>query len=372
VRRSSAETERQSAALVYHAAMLRIAQNPPARPEDVTAPAAPRPRRAKPTPPNSAPNALEIHPFPRWARLVDAHAGEATAAFSAGAGLALFDEVLRVRDDGAELAFAGALRQRLALKAAATCVRLARLRADEAALRDAEHLSPVGAPPAPAGRPHRLFRLFARPLRLDAETLGFAAELLDLRTSAPTLAGLASALQEIVTRAGSPLAAAAGAARAATGVLAAAAPVEAEILALWLADLALAQKLGWERPLPLLATAIAQPALRRDGRRPRPGDPDWDVVVAGAYALAAADAYALAGELARRAERLLAVEPKLRTKGAARVVALLLGEDCVAPARAAKVARLTDRAARRLFERLIALEAVRELSGRPSFRLYGL
>jgi Protein of unknown function (DUF1403) len=164
---------------------------------------------------------------------------QSTAAFSAGAGLALFDRMLRSGVDGSEPAFAGVLRLRLALKAAAECCRLARLREDQAALRDAEHLAPPGAPPSPAGRPHRLFRLCAtRPLRLDAETLALAAELLDLRTAAPTLAGLAQALQEILTGAGSPLAAAARASRAAMVVLAEAAPVEAEILSLWLADLA--------------------------------------------------------------------------------------------------------------------------------------
>jgi hypothetical protein len=50
----------------------------------------------------------------------------------------------------------------------------------------------------------------------------------------------------------------------------------------------------------------------------------------------------------------------------------LLGDDAVSPARAAKSARLSDRAARRLFDRLIDLGAARELSGRPNFRLYGL
>jgi hypothetical protein len=68
----------------------------------------------------------------------------------------------------------------------------------------------------------------------------------------------------------------------------------------------------------------------------------------------------------------LAAQPKLRAKGATRVVELLLGDDAVSPAHAAKLSRLSDRAARRLFDRLIEFGAVRELSGRPSFRLYGL
>jgi len=353
--------------------MLRIAEIAVADPEDIFAPARPGRRRAKSAAPKSAVNVLEILAFPRWGRLPDAVAHGADAAFSAGAGLALFDRMLRAGDDGSEPAFAGALRQRLALKSAAACSRLARLREDEAALRDAEHLAPAGAPASPAGRLHRLFRLFgARSLRLHAATLIAASDLLELQIAAATVEGLAVALQEILARAASPLAAAAGASRAAITVLSDGAPVEAEILALWLADLMLAQKLGWERPVPLLATAIAQPALRRAGRRPRPSDTDWGDALAGAYALAAPEAHGLAGDLSRRAERLLAVEPKLRAKGAERVVEMLVSDDCVSPARAAKVARLSDRAARRLFDRLTDLGAVRELSGRPNFRLYGL
>ena len=48
----------------------------------------------------------------------------------------------------------------------------------------------------------------------------------------------------------------------------------------------------------------------------------------------------------------------------------LLREDAITPARAR--GHLSDRAARRLFDRLVTLGGVRELSGRPTFRVYGL
>jgi len=114
--------------------------------------------------------------------------------------------------------------------------------------------------------------------------------------------------------------------------------------------------------------------LRRgpSGKRPRPADPDWVDAAGDAYAMAAQEAFGLAGELSRRSQKLIAVQSKLRAKGAGRVVELLLGDDAVSPARDAKLARLSDRAARRLFDRLIELGAVRELSGRSNSRLYGL
>jgi hypothetical protein len=126
--------------------------------------------------------------------------------------------------------------------------------------------------------------------------------------------------------------------------------------------------------MPLIALKILDPSLRSDrgGRRPRPGDPAWPNAAVGAVALAAASALDLAADLSRRSETLIAVAPKLRAKPAAKIVDLLLAEDCVSPAEAARQAPMTDRAARRLFDRLVALGAVRELSGRPAFRLYGL
>ncbi|WP_245467912.1 DUF1403 family protein [Mesorhizobium sp. M6A.T.Cr.TU.017.01.1.1] len=71
-----------------------------------------------------------------------------------------------------------------------------------------------------------------------------------------------------------------------------------------------------------------------------------------------------------RAERLIAVAPKLRAKGAGDVIFLLLNDDAVSGSLATK--NLSRFAARRLFDRLQQLDAVRELSGRTTFRLFGL
>jgi len=237
-------------------------------------------------------------------------------------------------------------------------------------LRDAEHLA-VSEDPGPAGRLHRLWRgLAGKDARLDAERFCEARRLLDL-SDAGDIGALVGDLQELAQGPGDPVTLAA---QAATRAYHLCLGPEGEVFALWTADVLLALRLRWERPAPLLVTKILEPVVRRGnaGARPRPGDPDWPQAVARAYALAAADAHALALELSRRTEKLLTVAPKLRAKRASRVVELLLAEDCVAPSRAAKCSGLSDRAARRLFDRLVDLGAVREMSGRPSFRLYGL
>ncbi len=309
--------------------------------------------------------------FPRWARINETAAGADDPTFFAGAGLALLDQVL-----AAAPPFTGALRQRLALRAATACARTARLREDAGALRDAEHLAPGGelAHTSPAGRIHRLWRLFAsRAIRLDPPTLRMAAELLGLPQKID-IESLPRDLDDLRRQNRNPLAAAAQAASLVAEAMTDVHRAEAEMLALLVADIVLAQRLSWSAPVPLIATKVLDASLRRgsDDKRPRAGDSDWREAAARAYALAAQDAYGLAGELSRRSEKLLSVAPKLRAKSAGRVVDLLLADDAVSPARAAKAAGLSDRASRRLFDRLVELGAVRELSGRPSFRLYGL
>jgi hypothetical protein len=140
-------------------------------------------------------------------------------------------------------------------------------------------------------------------------------------------------------------------------------------LALWLADAILASRLKWPLPLSLLAGALLHPALRRDGRRPHPGDTSWTPRCCVAYGRAAAQACDLFAELGRSAQKLLAIAPRLRAKGAAAVIETLLNEDALASRRAGAI---SDRGSRRLFDRLVALGGVRELTGRSTSRLFGL
>jgi hypothetical protein len=301
-------------------------------------------------------------PVPAWAR-ASRRAGQGDPLFFAGAGLALLDAVLR-RDPP----WAGALRARLALQSAAASAKILRLNTHEGALRDLRFA--VGEELGPAAKLLTLWRdLAARPPSLDPSRLAAAAARLDLAVDPNDLASRLKTCEGE----GDPVSAAGKSAALAFSAFPDAPAAEAEILALWLFDLVLAIRLRWPRPVPLIATKILDPALRSGGGgRPRPGDSAWSSTAAGAIALAAASALDLAADLSRRSEMLLAAAPKLRAKPAAKVVDLLLAEDCISPAEAARQAAMTDRAARRLFDRLVRLSAAREFSGRPTFRLYGL
>ena len=312
-----------------------------------------------------APERQAVQPpaAPSWAR-ASGMEGQGDPLFAAGAGLALLDAYLR-----AEPPAAGALRSRLALQSAAASAKILRLNADAAALRDLRFA--VGDPGGPAANLLSLWRDGAgRPPSLDPGRIRDVAARLDLAVD-PN--GLAASLRACAGE-GDPVSAAAKAAALTFSTLPDAPPAEAEILALWAFDMVIAIRLRWPRPVPLIATKILDPTLRfpSAGRRPRPGDPAWPNAAAGAIALAAASALDLAADLSRRSNTLIAVAPKLRSKPAQKIVDLLLAQDCVSPAEAARHAPMTGRAARRLFDRLVSLGAARELSGRPTFRLYGL
>jgi hypothetical protein len=332
--------------------------------ERVDAPPATR-ARAKTSPAKTPERqAFPPAPIPAWAR-ASGRAGEGDPLFAAGAALALLDGHLRTDPPAA-----GALRVRLALKSATASAKMLSVNTDEGALRDLRFA--VGDPLGPAANLLSHWRDCAgRPPSLDPDRIGDAAARLELglvNTTALTESLLAH------SRAGDPVSAAAKAAATVFSHFPDAPAAPPEILALWAFDMVIAIRLRWPRPLPLIATKILDPTLRSPGgvRRPRPGDPAWPTAAAGAIALAAASALDLAADLDRRAKTLIAVAPKLRSKPAAKIVDLLLSQDCVSPAEAARHAPMTGRAARRLFDRLVALGAAREFSGRPTFRLYGL
>ena len=143
---------------------------------------------------------------------------------------------------------------------------------------------------------------------------------------------------------------------------------EGELLAAWLADAVLAQRLKWPFALPLLAAALFSGAARHAGGDVADGG---EGAILFAYATAAARACDLSAEPGRRAQSLQDAAPKLRAKGAGAALAALLDEDSLSAS--SKIGgQLSERGARRLFDRLVALGAVRELTGRATFRLYGL
>lgn len=300
---------------------------------------------------------------PFWALPAGQVDHDTDAAFYAGAALTSLNNLVR-----SEPAYLGAWRQRLALKCAAVAVRLAGRSEDEAALRDAWYLCSVGGDPGPAGKLFGAWRQMAlRSPAIDAARLAEVVNLLDLRWD-DGLADVPGAIDALV-RSGRP---APFAAAAIASQVIAVSPA-AELLAWWCADLLLAQKLRWPKPVPLLMAQVFAPAFRSTGTGPkqiRPGGENIGRAVCLALMQGADDALRLAADLSRRAERLAAIAPKLRAKGAGEVIRRLLDDDVVPGSLTTKT--LSRFGARRLFERLQTFEAVRELSGRESFRLFGL
>ncbi|BCH04932.1 hypothetical protein MesoLj131b_69310 (plasmid) [Mesorhizobium sp. 131-2-5] len=289
-------------------------------------------------------------------------------AVAAGAALGALDAMVRRQER-----WAGAWRHRLALAAAAVTVRQAGRVEDEAALRDAVLLTKAGDDVGPAGL---LLLAWRRLAGTPAEKLLTEASIdavlddLGLRRDDEAVRALADDLRQ--------LSAGIGMAGMLTGAfMTAERHGFARALGAWLADALLAQRLGWAHAVPLLG---AEAALGTSGRPRRSAassmatsietDPERAKSLLAATARAALRAIDLSVELERRADRLLAVAPKLRAKAADMVVEKLLSDDAVVASE--KIAGMSDRGLRRLFDRLVELGAVRELSGRPAFRIYGL
>ncbi|MBO9409390.1 DUF1403 family protein [Shimia sp. R9_1] len=243
------------------------------------------------------------------------------------------------------------LRERLALRAAEACV-IATGRPERLAeLRDAVLFLRPEDQAGPAGDTYQSWRrAAARPLSAVALHRAFpqydTAEIETWMTaegegaSRNPLSSAASTLEAVLR-----------------------AQPKAEALALALADATLSKKMRWSYQIPLLALSLTPRDLRKTGDA-------LHMACHQAAASGAEQAIGLALGLIRKSEALRAIAPKLRAKGAAQAVDLFLSHDAVAPQ--ALTHLMSDRAARRFCDRLVSLGVARELTGRESFRLYGI
>ncbi|WP_392336723.1 DUF1403 family protein [Loktanella salsilacus] len=288
-------------------------------------------------------------PFPRrlpaWIASARAETAE-DAAFLAGAALSALQLVLTQADVPHAL-----VRDRRALSAAEASVIRAGRTERAANLRDEVHLLRPGDQTGPAGAVFALWRqAVAKPIAvgtLHAVLPGIAptdiATWLDAGQGAPVARACAvfEAVRTVHPR--------------------------AEDAALILADAVLAQAMGGTMLMPLLGAHLTAQDLRKSGA---------DLRLAGYAAVrkAAAETLAEAQDLRDRAEKLMAIAPKLRAKRTAAAVDLFLTCDALSPSLAltGPGVGMSDRAARRLCDRLVDLGAIRELSGRDTFRLYGM
>ena len=298
-----------------------------------------------------------IHMLPRWVTSVHGQDID-SVAFTSGAALAMLDVVLR--DPSATLPRA-LLRDRMALEAAVACLKLENRSETVSDIRDAVCLARAGEALGPAGDMYLAWRKLAR------INLTLPGQKDQVRKLLPD--PVAEKMSEPGASAGPPVA---QAAQALSDVLRAF--PRQETAALMLADVMLARAVGWDRVMPLLATHMA----RKDIRTIADGEVDPVLCVHRAMIAACDGVIRRAADLGRRAGKLRAVAPNLRAKGAAEALALFRSHDAVSPSGMLSPMiqgtsfAMTDRAARRLCDRLVDLGVVRELTGRPTFRLYGV
>jgi hypothetical protein len=284
-----------------------------------------------------------------------------TVTFRSGAALTVLDQLVSDPMHGVPLKL---LANRLALSAATATSKLEGRLAREADIRDAYHLTPPGQARGPDGDLLAFWRkaLGIRPGGMveisDLVGADFAGEVgvqLDTtaeraRTHGP-LAGCVATLKAVLEN-----------------------DDRAERIACLLSDLVLARALSWKAVLPVAAQRLTKTVLRdltKEGQ-------GAELAVQVRILESIEETIRLARELARCGEALRTVAPKLRAKGSDAAVALFLTEDAIAPSTTLSPMikgtniSMTSRAARRFCDRLVELGVAQELTGRPTFRLYGI
>lgn len=284
-----------------------------------------------------------------------------TVAFRSGAALTVLDQLMR---DPRHCVPLKLLANRLALSAATATSKLEGRLARQANIRDAYHLTPPGEARGPDGD---LLAFWRDAAQLRAGGIGGIVDLVG-----PDLAGeVADWLDAGQARARShgPLA---GCVSVMRTVLEA--DDRAERIACLLSDIVLARMLGWPSLLPITAQYLTKAMLRdlvADGQ-------GAELKVQQRVLESIEDTIRISRDLSSKAAALRGVAPKLRAKGSEAAVALFLSEDAVAPSTMLSPMiqgtsiPMTDRAARRFCDRLVELGVARELTGRPTFRLYGI
>ncbi|WP_424987520.1 DUF1403 family protein [Microbulbifer sp. S227A] len=300
---------------------------------------------------------------PAWARVGPPPTAPGIA-FASGACLSMLDAAL---GDPVLAVPRTLLANTMALRAATAISRLEGRLARESDIRDAYHLTPPGEARGPDGE---LLALWRDAVRLGLSRSGWQDR---LRVFAgpdhePRIDGWLGDAQDHA-RANGPLA---GCSRILRLVLST--DDRAERLACLLSDVVLARMLNWAHPLPISAQRLTRPGVRAliaDGA-------DGEIALQARLLDALRDTALLARDLAARAHALTTVAPRLRSKASVAAVDLFLAQDAIAPSTMLSPRiqgtniPMTDRAARRFCSRLVELGVARELTGRSTFRLYGI
>lgn len=301
--------------------------------------------------------------LPAWVTSARAETPE-TVAFRSGAALTVLDQLVADPRHGMP---GKLLANRLALTAATTTSKLERRLAREADIRDAYHLTPPGEARGPDGDLLAFWRDAARIPLTGRDWHATVQGLVGAVFADDVLRLIASGVSRAKSH--GPLAGCVDVMRAVLEV-----DDRAERIACLLSDIVVVRALNWTSVLPVTAQHLTKTMLRDLVAEGQGGE----LAVQQRILESLEGTIRLACDLASRAAALQAAAPKLRAKGSKAAVDLFLSEDAIGPSTMLSpmiqgtTISMTDRAARRFCDRLVELGVARELTGRPTFRLYGI